>query len=82
MYEFINIVLGETNFGGVQCQWEKVRVHLEEWILGRLQKKKKKKKGREYFLECVWLEGGEGKKMQRLGCFLPRPTIKFSSQNR
>ena len=46
------------------------------------KKKKREKMRREYFLECVWLERGEGKKMQGFGCFLPRPTIKFSSQNR
>ena len=47
---------------------------LVEWILERMEKKKKKKdKIRENFLEGVWLERGEGKEMAWV-----RPIKKFS----
>ena len=40
----------------------------------------KEKMGRKTFLTGVWLEEGEGKKIGRLGCYLPRPTKCFLSK--
>ena len=54
-----------------------------EWILGRMEKKKRKerrreKMSRENFLEGVWLGGGEERKKVGPRCFLLVPTRKFS----
>ena len=51
------------------------RVCLVGWILGRVEKKKEKKRT---FLVGIWFEGGEGKKWVGPGCFVPGPTKMFS----
>ena len=42
---------------------------LIEWIFGRKEKKKGEKMRRKFFLEGVWLGGGEGKEMVGPGVF-------------
>ena len=44
--------------------------YLEEWILGRMEKKKKERKKRGEFFWSIWL-GGDEKEMEDPGCFHP-----------
>ena len=57
------------------------RVCLVEWILGKMEKKKRENEEENFFGECL-VERRRGKKKVGSRCFLLRPTRKFSPQNR
>ena len=54
-----------------------LRVCLFESEIGWMENFREKMRMKT-FLVGVWLEGGEGKKLMGLGCFLPRHTKMFS----